>query len=238
MLSRLHARGYVSVTVGGARGNSHGWLENRDALALADTLGCHFVTPGGGEYDVCDLGDDLIPVSFPPGAVLLGTELASSWVEADFRIVFAKNTTHEEWGYALCLASLLQVLPPGRRFVSEEVCAELLRQTPIPFSLIDAWKSSGGQAGARVPRPLATRTLIASENLLLADWAGAVKMGADPFVSPLNAHALRAVGLPEAYQLVGDLTPYSDWQNVHPLVLDSARRRNAVSISQRLRPFF
>lgn len=237
LVDRLHVRGYLSVSVGVSSGGASAWLENRDALALADTLGYHFVAPGGGDYDVVDLGDDLTPVCFPPGAVLLGTELAAAWVNADFRIVFAKNKTHEEWGYALCLAALFSVLPCRVPFQSEEVCAELLAQTPAHFSLIDAWESSDGQAGARVPHPIATRAVIASENLLLADWAGAVKMGADPFVSPLNAHALRQIGLPEPYEIVGNVTPYADWQNVHPLVLDSARRRES-SLSHRLHPFF
>ena len=53
--------------------------------------------------------------------------------------------------------------------------------------------------------------------------AEAYKMGLDPFSSPLNAAVLRRVGLPLNQQIKGDLSPYSGWINVHPLLAGSVR---------------
>ena len=73
-----------------------------------------------------------------------------------------------------------------------------------------------------------TCTVIASEDALLADLAGAFKMGLDPYIAPINATCLRQQGMPSLSNVDGNLTPYSMWQNVHPLLADSARRRNEV----------
>jgi hypothetical protein len=71
-----------------------------------------------------------------------------------------------------------------------------------------------------------THAFITSADALLADWAGAAKMGVDPYASPVNAASLRNIGLPEQYEIDGDLAPYPLWRNVHPLIAHSARLRN------------
>lgn len=227
----LHARGYARVSVGGARDDSARWLENRDVLVRADLLGYRFETPGGGAYDVVDLADDLVPVSFPPGSVLQGIRLGRAWVDAHYRICFAKNKTDEQHGYALCLESLIGLLPcpdQGRhRWSPPEVCVELLRQTPVHFGLVDAFVSNHGGAGTRAVRPIRTRTIIASGDPLLADCVAADKMGLDPALSPLTARALRDIGRPDAWEVSGDRRQYPGWVNVNPLLSDSVRRRNA-----------
>jgi hypothetical protein len=101
-----------------------------------------------------------------------------------------------------------------------------LRIAPSDFNIIDAVISSHGNAGRHAGRRLETSTIVASNNLLLTDWAGALKMGADPYASTINAQALHTVGLPAAYEVVGDLAPYVSWVNVHPMMLDAVLRRN------------
>ncbi len=245
LIDLLHERGFSHIDVGEGRNDDDLWLENRDVLVLADLIGYRFVTQGGYDYDVIDLTEDIVEVGFPEGSVLHGTGLARPWAEAHYRICFAKNKTDEQYFYALSLQSLLGVLPKHdkayhyhHRLDPGDVCVALLKQTPVHFGFIDALVSNHGGAGTRVVRPLITSCLIASENLLLADWAAASKMGLDPFASPINAAALRQIGLPDDYEIEGSLMPYLQWENVEPVMADSVRRRNHwTAMSRTLKPW-
>ena len=245
LIDLLHERGYSCVAVGEGRNSFDLWLENRDVLVLADLAGYRFVTEHDHPYDVLDLTEDLAEVPFPAGSVLHGAGLARAWVEADYRICFAKNKTDEETFYALCLHTLLGVLPLRdkdyhyhHRLKPEDVIVDLLKQTPVHFSLIDAFVSNHGSAGSRLERPLETRTIIASGDPLLADWVAATKMDLDPFSSPINAAALRRIGLPMRHKIKGDLAPYTAWINVHPFMADSVQRRNEwAELSRTLKPW-
>jgi uncharacterized protein (DUF362 family) len=245
LIDLLHDAGFTNVVVGGSRDSWSLWLENRDVLVLADLLGYRFATPKGRAYDIADLGEDLAPFAFPAGAVLHGSSLARAWSEAQYRIVFAKNRTDERDAYALCLDCLIGALPLEDkdyhyryRFGAGEVALELLRATPVDFALIDAIVSSHGSGGARAPCSIETRTVIASRHLLLADYAGAAKMGLDPYASPVNAAALRALGLPARFRIDGNLACYPNWRNVHPLVCESTRQRDAwVAAARTVKPW-
>src|SRR5262249_8308095 len=233
LIDLLHERGYCQVVVGAARDSFDLWLENRDVGLLADLAGCRFVTEQGHNSDVIDLSEDIVDVAFTEGSALYGSGLARAWMEAQYRISFAKNKTDEEHFYGLGLQNLLGVLPLRdkeyhyyQRLKPWDVAVDLLRAASPHFSLIDAFTSNHGSAGSRETHPITTHTLIASQNLLLSDWAAALKMGLDPYASAINAKALRVIGLPADHKIDGDLAPYHDWINVHPLLADSVQRRN------------
>jgi uncharacterized protein (DUF362 family) len=210
LIDLLHDHGCADVTVGEARNEDDTWLHNREPMVVAELVGYRFVTPRGRPYEVVDLR--------------AGATVSERWRGAALRINFAKNRTHEDCHFALCVHNLAG-LAPARR-AAEDGCLQVLRDAPPHFNLIDAYTSAHGGAGHRAPRPLATHTLIASESALLADWAGAARMGLDPYASPVNAAALRAIGLPPDPVIEGDLAPYPLWRNVHPLLARSARQRN------------
>ncbi|MBV7335256.1 DUF362 domain-containing protein [Chloroflexi bacterium TSY] len=233
LIDLLHKRGYAQVIVAEGRNSFDLWLENREVVILADMVGYRYVTEQGNDYDVVDLSEQVVEAPFPPGTVLHGSGLAQPWLDAHYRISFAKNKTDEEDFYALGLANLLGVLPLRdkeyhyrHRFNPGDACLELLQQTPVHFSLIDATISNHGSGGVRIARPLVTNTVIASDNLLLADWVGALKMGLDPFSSTINTPALRRLGLPPNHKIEGSVAAYHGWRNVSPLLADSVRRRN------------
>jgi uncharacterized protein (DUF362 family) len=244
LIDQLHERGYTQVIVSESRNSFDLWLENRDVQILADMLGYHYVTPGGRPYDIIDLADDLVPGPFISSSLLYGTHLPRLWCEAAFRIIFAKNQTDDEQAYRLCLNNLLSILPLRdkdyhykHRFKEQDVLLELLKHTTVDFCLIDAYVSNHGNAGTRVARPIETHCIIAGQNLLLTDYAAALKMGLAPQASPIHAKALTSIGLPEPYRLDGDLTPYAHWINVHPLMMESVRNRQQwPELSQILQP--
>jgi uncharacterized protein (DUF362 family) len=245
LIDLLHERGYCQVAVGGSRDSFDLWLENRDIMFLAELVGYRFVTERGHAYDVIDLGEDIVDVAFPAGSALYGTGLARAWVAAHYRIGVAKNKTDEEYFYALGLQNLLDILPLRdkeyhyrHRLKPWDVAVDLLAAAPVQFSIIDAFVSNHGGAGTRESHPIATGTLIASPHLLLADWAATIKMGLDPYASPLNARALQMIGLPADYTIDGDMAAYPDWINVHPLLDDSVRRRHqSVALSRMNKPW-
>jgi hypothetical protein len=245
LIDLLHAKGYPRTAVCSAPDSSFFWAENRDVAVLADLLGYKFVTPGGREYDIIDLSENLADGGFREGGVLFGGELAQAWRDANFRICFAKNKTGEQDGYALCLDSLLDVLPLldkdyyyRHRVPAGAAVAELLHATPVHFGLIDATISAHGPGGSRAPAGIQTNCVIASESVLLADYVGALKMGLDPKQSELADRVFTTIGVPQNYTIDGSLAVYPGWQNVHPLIMDSHRlREKSPTVSRLLRPW-
>jgi len=245
LIQLLHQRGYRDVAVVDGAAGSSLWLENRDVPVLADLVGYRYTTDTGRDYDVINLSEDPVEAAFPEHSVLAGSALGRAWLEAHVRISFAKNKTDEEHGFSLGLQNLLGVLPLRdkdyhyrHRLDTGDVILELLRHTPVHFSLIDAVISNHGSAGSHGVNPLRTNTVIAGQDIVLTDWTAALKMGADPYASPLTARVLRDVGLPPNYRMEGDLEPYAGWRNVSPLTLDSVRKRcRSVTTRQIVRPW-
>lgn len=245
LIDLLHDRGYTQVVVVDSRNSFDLCLENRDVQILADMLGYRYVTSKGREYDILDLSEALQDAPFDEQELLRGTTLSDHWLAANFRILFSKNRTDEINLYTLSAENLLSILPLRdkeyhyrHRFTAADLLVELLRNTHIDFCIIDAYISNHGNGGTRCGRPLATDTFIAGNDLLLTDYAAAKKMGRDLHESPLYARAMREIGLPLSHRIDGDLTPYPKWINVHPLLADSARRRERwTEASQLLRPW-
>ena len=161
LIDLLHDRGRSDVVVGEARNEADDWLHNRDPMMVPHLVGYRFVTAKGRAYEVVDLR--------------AGDTIHDRWRNAAVRINFAKNRTHEDCHYALCVHNLAGLVSSHAPI--EERCLRVLQEAPPHFNLIDAIVSAHGGAGHRAPRPIATHTLIASRNALLADWAGAARMG-------------------------------------------------------------
>jgi len=245
LLDLLFDLGATDVRVGSSPGTASLWLENREVFMTAELLGYRYDTPAGRPYDVVDLAEDVAPAVFPEGGPLAGTGLARAWLDADLRLVFSANRTDEDDGYALCLATLLSVLPAAdrdqhyrRRRDAGEVIIELLATAPPHFAFIDAVSSGHGGAGGRALRPLRTDTVIAASDAALADYVGALKMGLDPFVSGLAAPSLRLARPGPDTRILGPLDAYGDWVNVDARVIASTaeRRRSAVAADRSIRP--
>jgi uncharacterized protein (DUF362 family) len=230
LIDLLNDRGFRLILIGDGHNEPDAWLHNRDPLIVPELAGYRFVTAKGRSYDIVDLHGELKApnASFSRSSI----PISKHWSEADFRINFAKNKTHEEHAYALCAHNLAgltvtkdTVNTVGRR-IAAEVCLQVLRKAPPHFNIIDAFHSCHGGAGHRAPTQIQTHVFVASENALLADWVGAAKMGVDPHASPVNRAALKHIGLPTRYEICGDLSQYPFWRNVHPLILHSAQLRN------------
>lgn len=231
LVDRIHNLGYTKVVVGEAQNAFSKWLKNREMNNIARTAGYKFCTLQGRAYDVIDLAEDTESCDFPPEFSLVGIPISRIWQKADFRISFAKNKTHEEYWYTLCLKNLLGAIAKADKHLHYhsrlnvyDVCLEIYQKFPVHFNIIDAYDSSQGNIGAQMSNPNQTKTIIAGDNTILVDWVGALKMGVDPYYSPLNKKALLEIGLPDNYEIIGDLSPYKGWKNCSPFIADSLYR--------------
>ena len=241
LIDLLYEKGYSNIFVADAIGEADLWLENRDVIILADLIGYRFETENGNPYDNLNLSEDLKKNVFPKGDLLSKTSLSNHWLQANFRINFCKNKSDEEHLFALGLQNLMNILPLRakkyhyrNRLKEAEVATSLLKNTNVHFTIIDAFISNHGSQGNRHSNPLETNTFIAGNNLLLADWVGALKMGLDPYASQLNGEALRKIGLPENYKIDGDLSVYPSWQSASPFLRESVRLRNDIPAINKL----
>jgi uncharacterized protein (DUF362 family) len=245
LLDLLYDQGFSGAAIVGTRDSSAAWAENRDLHALADLLGYRYETPKGRSYDILDLAEDLVFDAFPLGCVLHGCAVSRHWFNADFRVVFSKSRSDEASGYALCLDTLIDVLPlPDkdthyrRRRDSGDVVAALLDTAPVQFSLIDGIVGAHGPGGRRAPSAISNGTVIGASDIILADYAGALKMGLDPAISPTVARVICRHPMPQRYTVTGSLGRWPEWQNVAPTALESTRlRQRAEWLDQLFEPW-
>ncbi|MEI9807301.1 MAG: DUF362 domain-containing protein [Bacteroidota bacterium] len=241
LVTLLAKKGYRQVTIADGENGAGVWLENRDIHSLADLAGYKYETPDGIPYEIQSLSESPGRKSFDAASVLKDTSLSQHWHDTDFRIVFAKNKTDEEFYYSLGLKCLMDILPQKAKYYHhyfrsrpEEVAAALLERNEVDFCIIDAYTSNHGMQGDRHSKPLSTCTFIAGKNILLTDWAAALKMGLDPYCSSINSYALKKYGLPKKYKVNGDLTVYDGWQNVPRLLAESVQSRNKNPVIRQL----
>jgi len=96
------------------------------------------------------------------------TPICAHWGKRRYRINFAKNKTHEDSVFALCVHNLAGLTATrnaqgARGAVSlPDDCLEVLRRAPPHFNVIDGYTSCHGGAGHRAPRGMQTHTFIAS----------------------------------------------------------------------------
>ena len=242
LIDQLHDRGFTNAVVVGTADSSALWAENRDLYALSDLLGYRYLTPMGRSYDIVDLNNTLDETAFPTESVLHGCAISRDWLDADMRIVFSKSRTDEVSGYALCLDTLIGVLPLidkdlhyRKRRHPGDVVAALLGAAPVQFCVIDAIVGRARRRRtARARRNRHPDTIIAATDIVLADYVGALKMGLDPNISPTFARCLRTHPLPERYIVAGSLGCYRNWENVPALSLHAAGMRNQAETLDRL----
>lgn len=193
----------------------------RTVPAVADMCGYT-----GQGYDIVDLTEDVVPYDYG-GA--LGQHLAGrAWLEADYRISFAKNKTHAQAYYTACLKNVFGCLPVwdkmrayhGKDLEFYQAAVIAAEHMPVHFGFLDAWTSGDGLLGyVRDPVPNLTRTFLASENILALDWVAGEKMRLDPLKNPVVNEAAKRWGTVNI-ERVGDMTPWAPWSNVPRLMVD------------------
>ncbi len=215
LVRQLREQDYSNLSIVEAQSAYGNYFENRDVVTVAHYLG--YSKEHG--YRIVDLTKEMVPYTFRGP---LGKHYASpTWMNADFRISFAKNKTHTWAFYTLTIKNIYGALPMQNKLKEYHYQREIYYPTidyliefPVHFGLIDAYWSSDGPFGIFADRnPNGTRTVIGGANLVAVDWVGASKMGLDPMVSRYMQLAIQAFGRPQI-NLVGDGSAYAPWVNV------------------------
>lgn len=160
----------------------------------------------GEGYQVVDLSDE--PVPFDYGSVLGKATAGRTWLEADYRITFAKAKPQPHCFFSGCLANLLGCLPEpdklshyaGPRHAFYECCVLVADRLPVNFAVMDASHAD---------------ELLASTSPFAVDWVAGEKMGLDPGLNPVLHEALLRWGRVHLKRR-GNVTPWDGWRNVRP----------------------
>lgn len=179
----------------------------------------------GDGYEIVDLAED--SVAFDYGGALGHHRAGRPWLEADYRISFAKNKTHWQCFYTACLKNVYGCLPEwdkmlhyhGQNIEFYQATVLIADRIPVHFGLLDAWTSGDGLSGhVRDAHPNQTRTFFASDNIFALDWVAGEKMQIDPARNAVIREALQRWG-PIRITRQGDMTPWHPWTNVRPIVV-------------------
>jgi uncharacterized protein (DUF362 family) len=163
----------------------------------------------GEGYAIVDLSDEAAPFDY--GSVLGKATIGRTWLEADYRITFAKAKPQPRCFYSGCLANLLGCLPEpdklsnyaGPRHSFYECCVLLADRVKVHFALMDATHAD---------------ELLASESPFAVDWVAGEKMELDPGLSPVLHEALLRWGRVHIVRR-GNVTPWDGWKNVRPFTV-------------------
>jgi uncharacterized protein (DUF362 family) len=163
----------------------------------------------GDGYRIVDLSDE--PVAYDYGSVLGKASAGRTWLEADYRITFAKAKPQPRCFFSGCLANLFGCLPEpdklshyaGPRHSFYECCVLLADRLPVQFALMDASHAE---------------EVLASTSPFAVDWVAGEKMGLDPALNPVLHEALLRWGRVHLKRR-GNVTPWDGWKNVRPFTV-------------------
>jgi uncharacterized protein (DUF362 family) len=179
----------------------------------------------GKGYGIVDLAEDTVKFNY--GGALKKHPIGRVWLEADYRISFAKNKTHWQCYYTACLKNVYGCLPEwdkmrfyhGRNIEFFQANILIAEKAPVHFGFLDAWTSGDGLTGhVRDAQPNITRTFISSENIYALDWVAGEKMGIKPTDNYVIQEAMRRWGTIKITRQ-GDMTKWFPWNNVRPFIV-------------------
>lgn len=228
-LEKLRDAGYTNLRVVEAQNVYSLWYKNRSVNHVAQTIGLR-----GKGYEIRDLTNEQFPFDY--GGILGQHFVGETWRDADFRISFAKNKTHDVSRCTLVIKNTYGCLPARDKFTEyhrkrevDEATVQALTHFPVHFAAIDATWSLDGPLGykegfdvlrdadgnvIREGNIHQTDTIIGGRDLLAVENVGMTKMGLDPAEDTrFYGRAREALG-ERPFEVDGDLSTYENWLNV------------------------
>lgn len=228
-LSKLRAAGYTNLRVVEAQNVYSLWYRNRSVNHVAQTIGL-----SGKGYQIRDLTNEQFPFDY--GGILGNHYVGETWRDADFRISFAKNKTHDVSRCTLVIKNTYGCLPAKNKFTEyhrkrevDEATVQALKHFPIHFAAIDATWSLDGPLGYKegfdVLRDASgkvvregnihqTDTVIGGRDFLAVENVGMSKMGLDPAEDQRFYKLAREAFGERPFEVDGDLSTWEGWLNV------------------------
>ncbi|MCZ6691311.1 MAG: DUF362 domain-containing protein [Planctomycetota bacterium] len=228
-IAKLAEAGYPRVCVVEAQNVYSLWYKNRSVNHVARVIGLK-----GHGYEVRDLTNEQFPFDY--GGILGQHFVGETWRDADFRISFAKNKTHDVSRCTLVLKNTYGCLPAKNKFSEyhrkrevDECTIQALKHFPIHFGAIDATWSLDGPLGYKEGFDVLkdaegnvicegnihhTETVIGGRDYLAVEHTGMTKMGLDPQKDTRFYKLAKDAFGERPFEVVGDLTRYDGWLNV------------------------
>jgi len=236
LLRLLLKKGYTNLAVVESQNLYGNWFGNRSVLQVAARAGYldksviesyrnekeRLIHVTGGDVDakipLVDLSLDTAQYDF--GEPVGKLELGRAWVEADFRINFAKIKTHFYSYYSLAIKNIYGCLPKQdkvRGYHCKRVVgswtAQLIKRFPVHFSILDGYTSADGWLGVKMKAICnKTHTIVAGADILAVDHYGASLIGVDPQKSIMHSNLKKLTPL-RPYKVVGNAEPFRTWSN-------------------------
>lgn len=209
------------MTAMGLNGGVHAYVSARAEMTA------HVASSDGRllPYRLVDLGADTTMVDsdeMPHGSLKLSTV----WLNADFRISFAKFKTHVYGGYTLLIKNTYGSLPEGDKmwhYHRATGCAKptivQLKACPIHFGIVDGIIAADGWMGVKWDRAIARRPgfIIAGKNIAETERVACDVMKVDVDRSLMTKEAMEF--LAEDSELDGEIRPLKKWWNVPGLII-------------------
>jgi len=238
LVERLHEKGYPNINVVESSNAYQLTYTERNSVTVMTAMGlnggvhsyvserpfttAHVAAPDGSllPYKLVELGADTTEVTteeMPNGKLKLSTV----WLEADFRISFAKFKTHVYGGYTLLVKNTYGSLPEGDKmwhYHRPTGCAKptivQLKKCPIHFGIIDGVIAADGWMGVKWDRAIPKRPglILAGRNIVETERVACRIMGVEVERSLMTKEALGL--LEEPSELDGDIRPLENWSNV------------------------
>jgi hypothetical protein len=176
-------------------------------------------------YRLMDLGADTTMVDsdeMPHGSLKLST----AWLNADFRISFAKFKTHVYGGYTLLIKNTYGSLPEGDKmwhYHRPTGCAKptiaQLKVCPIHFGIVDGIIAADGWMGVKWDRAIPRQPgfIIAGRNIAETERVACDVMKVDVERSLMTKEAMEF--LAEDSELDGEIRPLKKWWNVPGFII-------------------
>ena len=221
LIRLMQEQGFTNVVVVEAENVYNYSYRGRRVRDVAELCGY-----SGNGYRILSMTEDR--VAFNYGGQLGRHIIGRAWLEADYRISFAKNKSHWQCYYTACIKNIYGCLPEWdkmkyyhhkrRRQNIEFFDAAVLicDKAPVHFGFLDAWVSGDGLTGhVRDADPNHTHTIFASENIFALDWVAGEKMQIHPLDNAVIQRAVQEWGTINITRM-GDMTPWFPWDNVAP----------------------
>ena len=238
LVEGLHEKGYSNINVVESSNAYELTFSNRNPITVMTAMGLnggvhaftsarskmksHIAASDGRllPYQLVDLGADTRSVNtdeMPKGTLKLGT----AWLEADFRISFAKFKTHVYGGYTLLIKNTYGCLPETDKMLHYHKatgCAKpavaQLKICPVHYGIIDGIISADGWMGVKWDRAIPRRPgfILAGRSIGETERAACRIMGVKVEGSLMTKAALEF--LSEKAELDGEIRPLGKWWNV------------------------
>ena len=226
LIAVIRGQGFEQIAVVEAENVYNYWYRGRRVAKVAEMCGYT-----GQGYRIASMTEEKTRLDY--GGLLGEHVVGRTWLEADYRISFAKNKTHWQCYYTACLKNIYGCLPEwdkmhyyhgmrrGKNIEFSDATIEIVDRLPVHFGFLDAWVSGDGLTGhVRDADPNHTRMIFASANIFALDWVAGEKMNLHPLDNVVIQKAVQRWGTININR-VGDMTPWSGWDNVRPFVVKS-----------------